>query len=71
MEGLVGYDSRFRDFGPVKSGRIFTYSLDAGSAVPNPYFEEATLRADLLLEDLITIRNGGGSGKMNYYRQVR
>ncbi|MFM7193511.1 MAG: ABC transporter substrate-binding protein [Bacteroidota bacterium] len=71
LDGMVGYEKRFRDFGPLRSGQLFTYSLDAAAAVPNAYFEEAVLRPDLLLQDLVLIREGAPEEQLRYYRKVR
>lgn len=71
LEGLVRYEERSRDFGPIRSGHVYTYSLDASAAVPNPYFEEAVLRPDLLLMDLVLIREGAPEEQLRYYRKIR
>ncbi len=71
LASMLTDEPRFRDLGPLRTGNLYTYSLDGSSAVPNPYFEEATLRSDLLLRDLVLIRAGAPEKMLHYYRRLR
>lgn len=69
IDELLASDSRLGAIAAVRSGNVFTFMPLDSSVRGNPYFEEAVIRPDLLLEDLVKIRKGE-AGEMHYFRRL-
>ena len=71
MDELIQSDVRFNSFGPVLKGQVFVYDRMTSDATGgNGYFELATLRPDLLLKDLIKIRDSRYNHEFVFYRKL-
>jgi iron complex transport system substrate-binding protein len=71
MDKLIQSDVRFSSFGPVLKDQVFVYDrMTSVGTSGNGYFELATLRPDLLLKDLIKIRDSRYDHEFVFYRKL-
>ena len=66
---LLASDSRLGKIPAVQMGNVFTYMPTDSNLRGNPYFEEAVIRPDLLLEDMVQIKKGKADG-LHYFRRL-
>ena len=78
MDELLALDSRYREFGPVKSGKVFNNNKLLNEHGGNAYWEYGVSRPDKILEDFIQILHPeseiakrDGSDTLHYYRQIK
>ena len=71
MDAINSSDYRFKSFGPVRKNQVYVYDIMThANRSGNGYFELATLRPDLLLKDLIKIRDSSYYHDLVFYRKL-
>ena len=71
MDAINSSDYRFKSFGPVRKNQVYVYDrMTHANRSGNGYFELATLRPDLLLKDLIKIRDSSYNHELVFYRKL-
>ena len=73
LEALVRADERYGSFKAVELKQVYTYDRKLGPTGGNEYLEEGYLRPDIILKDLIKIRDTSRLPEHNlyFYRQLK
>ena len=69
VQDALDSDQRLRNIAAVVRGNLFAYDAQTTAAGGNAYFEEAVIRPDLLLSDLVNIRLQQPV-RLRYYRKL-
>ncbi|MDH5604557.1 MAG: ABC transporter substrate-binding protein [Cyclobacteriaceae bacterium] len=72
LQDLGNADSRYMNFAAYKSGNVYTYDNRIGATGGNMYLELGYLRPDLVLKDLVKIRDPGSlpDHSLYFYRKI-
>ena len=71
LNELKSLDERYADFKPFKSGKVYNYNARSNGTGGNEYFELGYLRPDVLLRDLIKIRDPGLiDNELYFYKKI-
>lgn len=72
LEEIRGRDPRFREFRPVRNGRVYNNNRRLGPTGGNDFWESGVIRPDRVLADLIHILHPGllPGHELFYYRKL-
>ena len=73
LNDLGEADQRYQKFKAFQNGNVFVYDNKMGDTGGNEYFEEGYLRPDIILKDLISIREPGSveGHELYFYRKLQ
>ena len=73
LNGLMEADQRYGEFNAFKEGKVYVYDNKIGATGGNEYLEEGYLRPDIILKDLIKIRQPDNlpDHKLYFYRVLK
>lgn len=72
LDDIRGQDPRFREFRPVRNGRVYNNNRRLSPNGGNDFWESGVIRPDRVLADLIDILHPGllGDHELFYYRKL-